>query len=182
MAIHGEVHQPHGTLCTDCESDSRGTSRHKPESSFSNNQVSPAKESTERLPHGVEDGPVLHDAEQFVRRGHVVGDRLLRVAEESVWSPDLVHHAVVQPQDISGAFELESLVDPHLTKEHVHGVLLRQENNTLEGVYFSFKCRSLSCLTQTCHSPSHAALESLFHLQKKVRRDDEAMMDATHPR
>lgn len=30
-----------------------------------------------RSPHGVKDSPVLHDSEQFVGRGHVMGDGLL---------------------------------------------------------------------------------------------------------
>lgn len=75
-------------------------------------------------PHGVEDGAVLHDSEQFVRRGHVMRNGLLGVSEKSVRRPDLVHHAVVQPQDFRGSFKLKPLVNPHLTEEHVHGVLL----------------------------------------------------------
>lgn len=57
-------------------------------------------------PHGVEDSPVLHDAEEFVRCGCVMGNGLLGVSEKSVWRPDLVQHAVVQPQDFSWALEL----------------------------------------------------------------------------
>lgn len=32
---------------------------------------------TVRSPHCVKDSPVLHDAEEFVRRGRVMGNRLL---------------------------------------------------------------------------------------------------------
>lgn len=75
-------------------------------------------------PHGVQHGPVLHDTEQFVGRRHVVRDGLLGISEERVRYPDLLHHAVVEAQDLSGAFELEPLVNPHLAEEHVHGVIL----------------------------------------------------------
>lgn len=85
---------------------------------------------------------------------------LLGVSEESVWRPDLVHHAVVQPQDFSGALEFQPLVNPHLTEEHVHSVLLKHEHNVLADVKvyvlgnlnFSFKLRSLS--TPNRQSPS----------------------------
>lgn len=82
------------------------------------------------LPHGVEDGSILHNAEQLVGRGHVVRDGPLPVAEESVGCPDLADHQVVEPQDLNGALELESLVDPGLAEEHVHGVLLLRERET----------------------------------------------------
>lgn len=78
-------------------------------------------------PHCVEDCPVLHNPEELVGSGHVVGNGLLGVSEKSVRRPDLVHHAVVQTQDLDGAFEFQALVNPHLTEEHVHGVLLMQE-------------------------------------------------------
>lgn len=63
-----------------------------------------------------------------------MGNGLLGVSEESVWRPDLVYHAVVQPQDFSGAFKFQPLIDPHLTEEHVHGVLLTCEHNMLVDV------------------------------------------------
>lgn len=84
-------------------------------------------------PHGVEDSPVLHDAEEFVRCGRVMRNGLLGVSEKSVWRPDLVHHAIVQPQDFRGALEFQPLINPHLTEEHVHGVFLMHEHNTLVG-------------------------------------------------
>jgi len=77
-----------------------------------------------RSPHGVEDGSVLHDAEQLVGGGHVVSDRPLAVPEEGVRRPDLADHQVVEPQDLDGALELQPLVDPRLTEEDVHGVFL----------------------------------------------------------
>lgn len=49
------------------------------------------------LPHGVQNGAVLHDAEELVWRRHVVSDRLLAVSEEGVWRPNLGHHQVVEP-------------------------------------------------------------------------------------
>lgn len=88
------------------------------------------------LPHGVEDGSVLHDAEQLVGRGHVVRDGPLPVAEEGVRRPDLADHQVVEPQDLDGALELEPLVDPGLAEEHVHGVLLARVQERGGGVGF----------------------------------------------
>lgn len=79
-----------------------------------------------RSPHSVEDGPVLHDTEQFVRRRHVVRNWPLWVSEERVWYPDLFHHAVVEPQDFSWSLEFQPLINPHLAEEHVHGVILTQ--------------------------------------------------------
>lgn len=76
-------------------------------------------------PHCVKDSPILHDAEQLVGCGHVVGNRFLGVSEEGVWCPDLIHHEVVQPQDFNGTFKFKSFIDPHLAEEHVHGVLLK---------------------------------------------------------
>lgn len=58
------------------------------------------------LPHGVEDGSVLHDAEQLVGGGHVVRNRPLAIAEKGVWRPDLADHQVVEPQDLDRTFEL----------------------------------------------------------------------------
>lgn len=82
-----------------------------------------------RLPHGVEDRPILHNAEEFVGSGHVVGNGLFGIPEESVRRPNLVHHFVVQAQNFSGTIKFEPLVNPHLTEEHVHGVFLRTERN-----------------------------------------------------
>lgn len=58
------------------------------------------------LPHGVEDGSILHNTEQLVGRGHVVRYGPLPVAEEGVRGPDLADHQVVEPQDLNGALEL----------------------------------------------------------------------------
>lgn len=51
-------------------------------------------------------------------------DGLLGVPEKCIGSPDLFHHEVIQTQDFDGALELQTLIDPHLTEEHVHGVVL----------------------------------------------------------
>lgn len=75
-------------------------------------------------PHGVEDGPILHDTEQFVRSRHVVRNGPLWVSEERVRDPDLFHHAVVEPQDFCRPLEFQPLINPHLAEEHVHGVIL----------------------------------------------------------
>lgn len=47
-------------------------------------------------PHGVEERAVVNEAQQLVRRGHVVGHGLLPVVEEGVRSPDLTGEQVVQ--------------------------------------------------------------------------------------
>lgn len=125
VAVHGEVHQPHWAVRSDGQSNAGGThTRRKDEPTCVTGGSTVPVDS----PHGVEHSPVLHDAEQFVGRGHVMGDGLLGVPEEGVWYPDLVHHAVVQPEDFRGAFKLQPLVNPHLTEEHVHGVLLTQNH------------------------------------------------------
>lgn len=84
------------------------------------------------LPHGVEDGTILHNAEQLVGRCHVVRNGPLPIAEKSVRCPDLADHQVVEPQDLNGALELKSLVDPGLTEEHIHSVLLPGERKMRE--------------------------------------------------
>lgn len=76
------------------------------------------------VPHGVEDSSVLHDAEQLVGSGHVVGDGPLAIPEECVRRPDFTDHEVVEPQDLDGTVEFEPLVDPCLSKKHIHCVLL----------------------------------------------------------
>lgn len=47
-------------------------------------------------PHGVEERAVVNEAQQLVRRRHVVGYGLLPVVEEGVGSPDLTGEQVVQ--------------------------------------------------------------------------------------
>ena len=76
------------------------------------------------LPHGVQDSSVLHDAEQLVGGGHVVRDRPLAIPEKGVRRPDLADHQVVEPQDLDGALKFQPFVNPCLTEEHIHGVLL----------------------------------------------------------
>lgn len=76
------------------------------------------------LPHGVEDSSVLHDAKQLVGGGHVVRDRPLAIPEKGVRRPDLADHQVVEPQDLNGALKFQPLINPCLTKEHIHGVFL----------------------------------------------------------
>lgn len=78
------------------------------------------------LPHGVQDGAVLHDAEELVGRRHVVGHGLLAVPEEGVWCPHLGHHQVVEPENLNGPLVHQPAVHPRLAKEHVHGVLLNE--------------------------------------------------------
>ena len=47
------------------------------------------------LPHSVKQSAVVLQPEQFVGRGHVVGDRLLPVEEEGVGGPDVAGQQVV---------------------------------------------------------------------------------------
>lgn len=131
MAVHGEIHQPHRTLCTDREPKSRRTHRDQSQIYISINLLSSADDLIQKSPHGVEDSPVLHNAEELVGCGHVMGNGPLGVSEESVWRPDFVHHAVIQPQDFNGAFEFQPLINPHLAEEHVHGVLLRHKHTVV---------------------------------------------------
>lgn len=93
---------------------------------------------TALLPHGVEDGSVLHDAEQLVGGGHVVRDRPLAVAEKRVWRPDLADHEVVESKDLDGALEFQALVDPRLPEEHVHGVFLERTSRMFTLNYDDF--------------------------------------------
>lgn len=58
-----------------------------------------------RLPHGVEDSSVLHDAEQLVGGGHVVRYRPLAISEKGVGRPNFADHQVVQPQDLNWTLE-----------------------------------------------------------------------------
>lgn len=51
-------------------------------------------------------------------------DRPLAIPEEGVRRPYLADHQVVEPQDLDRALEFQSLVNPCLTEEHVHGVFL----------------------------------------------------------
>lgn len=48
------------------------------------------------LPHGVEDGSILHDTEQLVRSCHVVSDGAFAVSEKCIRSPDIADHQVVE--------------------------------------------------------------------------------------
>lgn len=77
------------------------------------------------VPHGVEDSSVLHDAEQLVGSGHVVGDGPLAIPEECVRRPDFTDHEVVEPQDLDWTVEFESLVDPCLSEKYIHCVFLK---------------------------------------------------------
>ena len=78
------------------------------------------------VPHGVKHCSVLHNAKHLVGGCHVVGDGPPGVSEESVWCPNFVHHLVVQSKNLNGAFIPQPLVNPHLSKEHVHSVLLSE--------------------------------------------------------
>lgn len=48
-----------------------------------------------RVPHGVEDGSVLHDPEESVGRRHVVSHGSFPVPEECVGGPNFGHHKII---------------------------------------------------------------------------------------
>lgn len=77
-----------------------------------------------QAPHGIEQGSILHDPQQLVGHGHIVGHRLLAVVEEGVWGPDLTGHQVVKRQDVHRSMELQPFILPALTEENVHSVFL----------------------------------------------------------
>lgn len=57
--------------------------------------VSCRNESWLSLPHGIQQGAILCDTQEFIRHGHVVGHRLLSIVEKCIWSPDFTCHEVV---------------------------------------------------------------------------------------
>lgn len=75
-------------------------------------------------PHGVQQGAIVHQAQQLVGGCHVVGNRFLPVVEKSVRSPDLAGQQVVQGKDLHGAIKFQPLVSPGLPEEDVDGVFL----------------------------------------------------------
>lgn len=79
------------------------------------------------LPHGVQQGAIIFDPQQFIRHGHVMSHRLLPVVEEGVWSPDFTRHQVVQGQNIHRPVEFQPLILPALPEKHIDGVLLQAE-------------------------------------------------------
>lgn len=56
-----------------------------------------------------------------------MGHRFLPVVEEGVRSPDLTGQEVVKRQDLHGPVELQPLIPPALTEEHIDGVLLGKD-------------------------------------------------------
>lgn len=49
-------------------------------------------ETQSSLPHGVQQGAILRDPQEFVGHGHVVCHWLLSIMEKGIWSPDLTCH------------------------------------------------------------------------------------------
>lgn len=80
-----------------------------------------------RLPHGVEQSPVILQPQQLVGCSHIMRDGFLPVEEEGVRSPDVTGQEVVQGEHLHRAFEAKSLILPALTEEHVDGVFLRRK-------------------------------------------------------
>lgn len=80
-----------------------------------------------KLPHGVQQRPIILDPQQLIRHGHVMSHRLLPIVEEGVRSPDFTRHQVVEGQYVHWTVEFQPLVLPALAKENIYGVLLRAE-------------------------------------------------------
>lgn len=76
------------------------------------------------LPHGVQQGPIIFDPQQFIGHGHVMSHRLLPVVEEGVRSPDFTGHQVVERQYIHRSAKFQPLVLPALPEKDIDGVLL----------------------------------------------------------
>lgn len=49
-------------------------------------------ETQSSLPHGVQQGTILCDPQEFVWHGHVVCHRLLSIVKEGIRSPDFTCH------------------------------------------------------------------------------------------
>ncbi len=49
-----------------------------------------------QLPHCVKQSSILHDPQQLVGHGHIVGHRFLAIVEEGVRGPDLTGHQVIE--------------------------------------------------------------------------------------
>lgn len=79
----------------------------------------------ESLPHGVEQGAVVFQPQELVRRRHVVCDGFLPVEEEGVRSPDVAGQEIIQGKHLHRAFKAKSFIFPALTEEHVDSVLLQ---------------------------------------------------------
>lgn len=75
-------------------------------------------------PHGVQEGAIVHQAQQLVGGGHVVGNRFLPVVEKSVRSPDLTGQQVVQGKDFHGTIKLQPFISPGLPEKDINGVFL----------------------------------------------------------
>ena len=82
-------------------------------------------------PHGVQQRAVVLQTQQLVGRGHVVGDGLLPVVEERVWSPDFAGEEIVERKALHGPFKPKPFVFPALSEKHVDGVFLAQREARL---------------------------------------------------
>ena len=82
-------------------------------------------------PHRVEEGSIVHQSEQLVRCGHVMGHWFLAIVEEGVRGPDLTSQEIIQWKDLHGSIKFQSFIMPCLSKKYINGVLLRtkRENN-----------------------------------------------------
>lgn len=88
-------------------------------------------------PHGVQEGAIVHQAQQLVGGGHVVGNRFLPVVEKSVRSPDLTGQQVVQGKDFHGTIKLQPFISPGLPEKDINGVFLWGERREKSVVFYS---------------------------------------------
>lgn len=80
----------------------------------------------ESLPHGVENGSILHYSEEFIRSCHIVSNWFFAIPKKSVRCPDFTDHQVIQTQNLSWPPKLQPLISPSLAEENVHRILLRE--------------------------------------------------------
>ena len=82
-------------------------------------------------PHGVQQRAVVLQTQQLVGRGHVVGDGLLPVVEERVWSPNFAGEEIVEWKALHGPFKPKPFVFPALSEKYVDGIFLVQREARL---------------------------------------------------
>lgn len=84
-----------------------------------------------QVPHGVEQRSILHDPQEFVGHGHVVGHRFLAIMKECVRGPNLTGHQIVERKGVHWSMKLQPFVQPALTEEDVHCVFLKEGQRQL---------------------------------------------------
>lgn len=102
------------------------------------------------LPHGVQEGAVVHQAQQLVGCCHVMSNRFLPVVEEGIRSPDLTGQQVVQGKYFHGTIKLQPFISPGLPEKDINSVFLCGER------------KNKSCFTQLFIA--NKLLQEMIHL------------------